>query len=424
MLNIKTIEKNPNYIIECLEKRYFEGAKEKVDNLIRLERERKKLQASKDKLQNEINNISKRIGQLIKQKKIEEASNSKEKIFDLKKNSTSLQKEVEKLKTNIKDILVAIPNIVDISVPIGKGEADNEIIYESKNFRQANPKTANNHWDICKKQDIIDFNLGSKISSSGFLVYKSKGADLQRALINFFLDENKSQGYEHLMIPSLVNEESAFCTGQLPDKEGQMYKTEKDDLYLIPTSEVPIMNILRDEIIDYKKLPIKLTAHSHCFRREAGSYGKNVRGLNRLHEFEKVEIVQVTDNKSSYKAIEEMSNHIKNILDKLELKYRILRLCSGDMGWTASLTYDFEVYSPGQDMWLEISSVSNCESYQSNRLKLRYKDEGGNKLLCHSLNGSSLALPRIFAAIIETYENKGNIEVPPVLIKYINREIL
>ena len=379
----------------------------------------KTLQQKSDELLSQQNQIAKKIGLLYKNGKSEEANDLKNSSIEIKKESQELLNELNKIEGEIHEILVQIPNIPHKSVPFGNSDEDNEILKEFGD----KPKISDDslpHWELAEKYDLIDFKLGNKITGSGFPVFKGKGAKLQRALISFFLDENINAGYQEFLPPSVVNSDSMFGTGALPDKEGQMYHVTNDDLYLIPTAEVPVTNFYRDTIV--KEFPIKCTAYTPCFRREAGSYGKDVRGLNRLHQFDKVEIVQIEHPENSYKTLDNMVDHVSSILNKLELPFRIVKLCGGDLSFTSSLTYDFEVYSAAQERWLEVSSVSNFESFQSNRLKLRYKDEDGKSKLCHTLNGSALALPRIYAALLENNQYENGIYIPKVLHSYTGFE--
>ena len=385
--------------------------------MIALDDNRKSTQSSSDDLLFRANAIAKEIGILFKSDKGEEANILKEESVQIKEKTKSLQSSLSEIESDIWKLLVQIPNIPHPSVPAGKSDADNEVIKEVGEIPQLS-ENKKPHWDLCSQYNLIDFELGNKITGAGFPVYKGKGAKLQRALIAYFLDKNTDAGYTEYQPPYLVNEDSGFGTGQLPDKEGQMYHVTEDNLYLIPTAEVPLTNFFRDIIVKKEEFPIKCTAYTPCFRREAGSYGKDVRGLNRLHQFDKVEIVQVQHPKDSYDTLDVMVNHVANILEELELPYRILRLCGGDLSFTAALTFDFEVYSAGQDRWLEVSSVSNFEGYQSNRLKLRYKDENGKTQLCHTLNGSALALPRIFASLVENNQTENGIKIPKVLQDY------
>jgi len=388
-----------------------------VDEIIALDDERKKLQAEFDSLQSKINASSKDIGKLIASGKKEEAEQLKASIAGWKTSLEPIKKKASETETVLENTILLLPNLPHQSVPKGTSAEDNEIVKEGGNkpelFANALP-----HWELAQKYKLIDFDLGTKITGSGFPVYTGRGAKLQRALIQYFLDYNTGEGYTEIIPPFMVNENSAFATGQLPDKEGQMYYVNEDKFYLIPTAEVPVTNIYRDTILKAEELPVKMTAYSPCFRREAGSYGKDVRGLNRLHQFEKVEIVQIVEAEKSYQVLEEMVSHIEQLLQSLLLPYRILRLCGGDMGFTSALTYDFEVYSAAQKRWLEVSSVSNFETYQSNRLKCRYKDEVGKNQLVHTLNGSSLALPRIMACLLENNQTENGIQLPLVLYKY------
>ena len=354
---------------------------------------------------------------LFKDGKAQEANALKEKTGSLKEDSKKLGDDLNTTEDELQGLLYQIPNVPHDSVPAGNTDEDNEEVFSEGEIPKLDSE-ALPHWELAKKYDIIDFELGVKIAGAGFPVYKGKGARLQRALISYFLDKNTEAGYTEMQVPHLVNEVSGFGTGQLPDKEGQMYHVGEDDLYLIPTAEVPVTNLFRDEILAEKDFPICYTAYTPCFRREAGSYGAHVRGLNRLHQFDKVEIVRVEHPEKSYKALDGMVEHIKTILRELKLPYRVLRLCGGDLGFTSALTYDFEVFSTAQDRWLEISSVSNFETYQANRLKLRYKDENGKNQLAHTLNGSSLALPRVLAGILENYQTKDGIKIPDVLVPY------
>ncbi|WMN12538.1 serine--tRNA ligase [Marivirga salinae] len=421
MLQVANLRESKAKAVKGLLKRNIENAESLIDGVIALDDRRKALQTELDSVLAESNQISKSIGILMKEGKKEEAEEVKAKTAELKQRSKILQEESQEIEKELTDSLYQIPNIPQEDVKKGKGEDDNEILSEhgEKPELYAGKKP---HWDLIKEYDIIDFDLGIKITGAGFPVYKGKGARMQRALLNFFLDEAEKQGFKEIQPPVLVNEASGIGTGQLPDKEGQMYHIEDTDLYLIPTAEVPITNLLRDEIIDEEDLPIKLTAYTPCFRKEAGSWGAHVRGLNRLHQFDKVEIVQVLHPDKSYQALEEMSSYIQSLLTKLELPYRVLRLCGGDLGFTSALTYDMEVWSAAQEKWLEVSSVSNFETYQSNRLKLRYKDADKKKHLLHTLNGSALAFPRILAAILENNQTEKGIRVPKALQSYTGFE--
>ena len=418
MLHISDLRNNKNLIIERLKIKNFD-CKDLVDVLISKDDERKILQQKSDDLLSKQNQIAKKIGELFKSGQTNEANELKETSAKIKKDSQELISLQNKIEDEIYNILVQIPNVPHKSVKAGASEKDNEILKEygekPKLFEHALP-----HWDLAEKFDLIDFKLGNKITGSGFPVFKGKGAKLQRALISFFLDQNINAGYKEYLPPSVVNTDSMFGTGALPDKEGQMYHISEDNLYLIPTAEVPVTNFYRDSIVT--DFPIKCTAYTPCFRREAGSYGKDVRGLNRLHQFDKVEIVQIEHPKNSYTTLDKMVDHVSSILTNLELPFRVVRLCGGDLSFTSSLTYDFEVYSAAQERWLEVSSVSNFESFQANRLKLRYKDENGKSKLCHTLNGSALALPRIFAALIENNQFEGGIRMPKALHSYTGFE--
>ncbi|MGY8989333.1 MAG: serine--tRNA ligase, partial [Flavobacteriales bacterium] len=413
---------NKKEVIERLKLKNFD-AFSIIDEVIILDDNRKSTQQESDELLSRANSIAKEIGILFKEGKATKANALKEESAQIKEKTKSLQSTLSDTEHQIWEKLVQIPNVPHSSVPNGKSDTDNEIIKEVEEIPQL-PDNKKPHWDLCSQYKLIDFELGNKLTGAGFPVYTNKGAKLQRSLISYFLDKNIDAGYQEFQPPYMVNEDSAFGTGQLPDKEGQMYHVTADNLYLIPTAEVPVTNFFRDEIINKEDFPIKCTAYTPCFRREAGSYGKDVRGLNRLHQFDKVEIVQVQHPKDSYETLDVMVNHISSILEELELPYRILRLCGGDLSFTASLTYDFEVYSAGQDRWLEVSSVSNFESYQSNRLKLRYKDENGKTQLCHTLNGSALALPRIFAALIENNQTDNGIKIPKALQEYTCFDII
>lgn len=415
MLTVPAILENKEQVLEGLKKRNFNELG-LIDEVINTDELRRKTQFELDTILAESNKLSKEIGQLFQQGRAEEANQLKEKTAILKENTKELQDLLAKYEESLQSMLYLIPNIPHSSVVAGKSAEDNEIVFT---YGDASPKPeAIPHWDLAKKFNLIDFELGVKITGAGFPLYLGKGARLQRALIQFFLDRNTTAGYLEVIPPFVVNEASGYGTGQLPDKEGQMYFVNEDNLYLIPTSEVPITNIYRNELLENSDLPIKMTAYSPCFRREAGSYGKDVRGLNRLHQFEKVEIVRIEKPENSYKALDEMVNHVKSLLEDLELPYRILRLCGGDMGFTSALTYDFEVFSAAQEKWLEVSSVSNFETFQANRLKLRFKSDGKNEL-CHTLNGSALALPRIMASLLENHQQTdGSIQIPEKLRAY------
>ena len=422
MLQLNFLRENKQNIIESLKVKNFD-ASIIIDQLINLDDNRKSTQQQSDELLARANSIAKEIGMLFKSGKGAEANVLKEESSQIKEKTKSLQTTLSDIESDIWKLLVQIPNVPHPSVPNGKSDADNVTIKEVGEIPQLS-ENKKPHWDLCSQYELIDFELGNKITGAGFPVYTNKGAKLQRALIAYFLDKNTDAGYVEYQPPYLVNEASAFGTGQLPDKEGQMYHVTEDNLYLIPTAEVPVTNFFRDVIVKEGEFPIKCTAYTPCFRREAGSYGKDVRGLNRLHQFDKVEIVQVQHPKDSYDTLDVMVSHVASILDELELPYRILRLCGGDLSFTSALTFDFEVYSAGQDRWLEVSSISNFESYQSNRLKLRYKDENGKTQLCHTLNGSALALPRIFASLIENNQTEKGIKIPKVLQPYCRFDII
>ncbi len=422
MLQLQVVREEKDNIIAALQKRNLDAAP-LLEKVLLLDEKRRTLQTRLDNTLAESNKLSKEIGMLFKSGKAQEANVLKEKTGGLKEESKSLGDELSAVAGELQDLLYQIPNIPNALVPAGTSEEDNEEV-----FREGDIPTLDTnalpHWELAKKYDIIDFELGVKITGAGFPVYKGKGAKLQRALIAYFLDKNTAAGYTEMQVPLLVNEASGYGTGQLPDKEGQMYYIGADDLYLIPTAEVPVTNIFRDVILNENEFPIQYTGYTPCFRREAGSYGAHVRGLNRLHQFDKVEIVRVEHPANSYKALDGMVEHVKSILRELQLPYRILRLCGGDLGFTAALTYDFEVFSTAQDRWLEISSVSNFEAFQANRLKLRYRDENGKTQLAHTLNGSSLALPRVLAGILENCQTPEGIKIPDVLVPYCGFNII
>jgi len=423
MLTLPYIRDNRDAIIKKLQIKNFDSEKI-VDRLLNLDTQRRNDQVTINQLQSEMNQVSKKIGELFKSGNQEQANEMKAKTGEFKEEIKKLNDTLQKTTDELNALLVQIPNIPHISVKTGTSEKDNEVVKSGGDFPEL-PNKAMPHWELAAKYDIIDFDLGVKLTGAGFPVYKSNGARLQRALISYFLDKNIEAGYEEILPPYIVNEASGFGTGQLPDKEGQMYHIQSDDFYLIPTAEVPVTNIYRDVILESTDLPIKNTAYTPCFRREAGSYGKDVRGLNRVHQFDKVEIVQIQQPENSYQALDEMVAHVENLVKQLNLPYRIVRLCGGDLSFTSALTYDFEVYAAAQDKWLEVSSVSNFESYQANRLKLRYKKEGEKKpVLAHTLNGSALALPRIVAAIIENYQSEKGIIVPDVLKEYMRKDII
>jgi len=423
MLLVSDIIDNKTQYIKGLEKRGIENADQVLENIISLDQKRKSTQTELDEVLAESNKISKSIGLLMKEGKKEEANQAKSKTADLKNHSKQLGLTLEETKNDLVNELYQIPNIPIDEVPEGHTEEDNEVLF-TINELPALPENSLPHWDLIKKYDIIDFDLGIKITGAGFPVYKGKGAKLQRALINFFLDEAEKAGYHEVQPPIVINEASGYGTGQLPDKEGQMYHLTDTDLYLIPTAEVPITNLYRNTIIDEKDLPIKNVGYTPCFRREAGSWGSNVRGLNRLHQFDKIEIVQVQHPEKSFDTLNEMADHIEGLLKALELPYRKLKLCAGDLGFTSCVTYDFEVYSAAQKRWLEVSSVSNFKNYQTNRLKLRFKDANNNKQLLHTLNGSALALPRIIAALLENGQTETGINIPKALIPYTRFETI
>ena len=423
MLTINLIREKKEFIIERLKVKNFEAGPI-IEKILTLDASRREIQVKTDSMQGEMNRISKEIGILMKDGKKEEAEAAKEKTYSLKEEIKSLSDKLMPIDNDLKSELIRLPNLPHESVPKGYGADDNLKVKEGGIIPQLSDK-ALPHWDLIKKYDIIDFELGIKLTGAGFPVYLGKGARLQRALINFFLDEGEKAGYREVMPPILVNEDSGFGTGQLPDKEGQMYHATLDNFYLIPTAEVPVTNIYRDVILNADALPVKNIAYTPCFRREAGSWGAHVRGLNRLHQFDKVEIVQIAHPDHSYKSLEEMVSHVEGLVSKLGLPYRILRLCGGDMSFTSALTYDFEVWSAAQKRWLEVSSVSNFESFQANRLKCRFKDKGDKQTkLVHTLNGSALALPRIVAAILENYQTDNGIKIPQVLIPYTGFDLI
>ncbi|MDC3319239.1 serine--tRNA ligase [Flavobacteriaceae bacterium] len=417
MLQIPFIRNNQELVLEGLAKRNFVNAKEIIERVLETDKTRRNIQVLLDNTLAESNAISKEIGILFKTGQIQKAALAKEKSKKLKDQSKNFTDQLNTYSKKLQELLFQIPNIPHTSVPSGQTEEDNEEVFKEGIIPELH-KNALPHWELVKKYDIIDFELGTKITGAGFPIYKGKGAKLQRALISYFLDKNTAAGYTEYQVPHLINEASGIGTGQLPDKEGQMYHIGVDDLYLIPTGEVPITNMYRGNLVNENDLPIMATGYTPCFRREAGSYGAHVRGLNRLHQFDKVEIVRVEHPDSSYKALDGMVEHIKGILRELKLPYRILRLCGGDTGFTAALTFDFEVFSTAQNRWLEISSASNFETFQANRLKLRFKNSDGKNQLAHTLNGSSLALPRVLAAILENYQTERGINIPEVLVPY------
>jgi seryl-tRNA synthetase len=423
MLSIDTISNNKEETLIGLKKRGFKDLKI-IDKIIDLNLSRKKIQQELDQILFESNNISRKISEIFKSGDSgDSVSNLKEKSSDLKLKSKNLSDQLEKTKSEIFELLTTIPNIPDNEVPEGLSIDDNIEVYRSIE-KIGSDKNLKTHWDLAKEYDIIDFELGSKITGSGFPVYKGKGAKLQRGLINYFLDKNTSAGYTEFQVPYLVNSDSAFATGQLPDKDGQMYHVNEDNFYLIPTAEIPLTNIYRDKILSADEIPVLLTGYTPCFRREAGSYGAEVRGLNRLHQFDKVEIVRLEHPDNSSQALLDMKEHLKEILGELEIDFRILNLCAGDLGFTSSITYDFEIFSKGQKKWLEISSVSNFKSYQSNRLNLKFKNKEGKNEFLHTLNGSSLALPRVIAGLIENNQTNEGIQVPKVLVPYTGFDLI
>jgi seryl-tRNA synthetase len=423
MLTINLIREKKEFIIERLKVKNFE-AEEIINRILVLDSSRREIQSKTDSMQGEMNRISKEIGALMKDSKRDEAAASKEKTYSLKEEIKFLTDKLVPIDNELRSEIISLPNLPHESVPPGYGADDNIKVREGGTMPLISDK-ALPHWDLIKKYDIIDFDLGIKLTGAGFPVYKGKGAKLQRALITFFLDEGEKAGYSEVMPPILVNEDSGFGTGQLPDKEGQMYHATLDNFYLVPTAEVPVTNIYRDVILNADVLPIKNIAYTPCFRREAGSWGAHVRGLNRLHQFDKVEIVRVAHPEHSYESLEEMVIHVEGLISKLDLPYRILKLCGGDMSFTSALTYDFEVWSAAQKRWLEVSSVSNFESFQANRLKCRFKEKGDKQTrLVHTLNGSALALPRIVAAILENNQTEAGIKVPKVLIPYTGFDLI
>lgn len=437
MLTLKLISEETERVIKGLEKKHFPNAKEAIDQVLDVDKKRREAQQELDKCLSEQKKLASQIGRLMKEGKKDEAEQIKQHVTQLKENSKSLDEQMAAAQEEMTKLLCQIPNIPYDKVPEGKAAEDNIVV--KSNLKECDgTDTVGNwdtnpvvesaklpHWELAKKYNLIDFDLGVKITGAGFPVYIGKGARLQRALINFFLDEARKSGYTEIMPPTVVNQASGYGTGQLPDKEGQMYHCEVDDLYLIPTAEVPVTNIYRDVILDEKDLPIKNCAYTECFRREAGSYGKDVRGLNRLHEFSKIEIVRIDKPEHSEQSHKEMLEHVEGLLKKLELPYRILLLCGGDQSFTSSICYDFEVYSEAQKRWLEVSSVSNFDTYQANRLKCRFRPEGSKKPeLCHTLNGSALALPRIVASILENNQTEKGIRIPAALVPYTGFEYI
>jgi seryl-tRNA synthetase len=422
MLQIAFLRSQPEWVKDRLAVKHFSEVGV-VDQIIALDEERRKLTFQFDDTKSKINAASKEIGMLMGKGQKEEAENKKKEVEGFKAILGPVQQQLEATEKEVNELILRLPNLPSTLVPAGRTPEDNEVV-RTGGSKPELPATAVPHWDLAKKYDLIDFELGNKITGSGFPVYKGKGAKLQRALIQYFLDYNTQAGYTEFMPPLMVNEASAYGTGQLPDKEGQMYHATEDNLYLIPTAEVPVTNIYRDTMLKESDLPIRMTAYTPCFRREAGSYGKDVRGLNRLHQFDKVEIVQLVQPETSYEALDAMVAHVEKLIQSLGLHYRILRLCGGDMSFTSALTYDFEVYSAAQERWLEVSSVSNFEAFQTNRMKIRYKDSNGKTQLAHSLNGSSLALPRILACLLENNQTENGILLPPSLQGYFGGEMI
>ncbi|MEE9438191.1 MAG: serine--tRNA ligase [Saprospiraceae bacterium] len=425
MLQIKAIRENTEEIKKGLKKRGFDDeALKELDRIISLDDDRKATQTELDHNRSQINQASKEIGNLFKSGKASEANDMKSKVNDLKENMAPLEEKYKSITNQIAEILFTLPNKPHDLVPKGNSDDDNVVIKDWTGAMPNLPKGALPHWELAEKYKLIDFKLGVKITGAGFPVFRAQGAMLQRALINFFLDEARAVGYEEIMPPLLVNEASGMGTGSLPDKEGQMYYIEKDNLYVIPTAEIPVTNIMRDVTVKETELPIKFCAHTPCFRREAGSYGSDVKGLNRVHQFDKVEIVQIANPKNSYEVLDNMVDYVEGLLNKLELPHRILRLCSGDLSFASAMTYDFEVYSAAQDKWLEVSSVSNFETFQSTRMKCKYKGESGKAQEVHTLNGSALALARIVAALLENNQVEGGIKIPAALVPYTRFEMI
>ena len=423
MLTLKLIKEQTEEVIKGLEKKHFTGAREAINKVIEVDKARRAAQNELDKNLSQVKTLSKSIGALMKEGRADEAERARAEVAAMKETNKSLEAAMTDAEAQLTTLLCSIPNVPNSSVPEGSDAVDNVVERQGGHIPQLGPG-ALPHWELAKKYDLIDFELGVKITGAGFPVYKGKGARLQRALINFFLDEARAAGYLEIEPPYVVNAASGYGTGQLPDKEGQMYHANEDDLYLIPTAEVPVTNIYRDVILDEKDLPVKNCAYSACFRREAGSYGKDVRGLNRLHQFNKVERVRIDTPEHSYQSLDEMIAHVEGLVQKLELPYRILRLCGGDMSFTSSITFDFETFSAAQERWLEVSSVSNFESYQANRLKCRYRTADRRIELCHTLNGSALALPRIVATILENNQTPEGIRVPRVLVPYCGFDMI
>ena len=422
MLDLSVVRTQKEQVITALEKRGID-ASTLIDNALVADEKRRGLQSTLDQKLALANSLAKEIGELFKSGNPQKANHKKEESVSLKAETKALQTQLSEAETALHELLCCIPNIPNPLVPDGQSEDDNEEVFRAGEVPTFSEK-ALPHWELAANYNLINFELGNKITGAGFPVYTGKGAKLQRALISFFLDQNTAAGYEEVQVPHLVNEKSGFGTGQLPDKEGQMYHIGTDDLYLIPTAEVPITNLFRDEIVNVNELPITRTGYTPCFRREAGSYGSHVRGLNRLHQFDKVEIVRLEHPDKAYEALDQMIEHVKGVIEQLELPYRILRLCGGDLGFTSVLTYDFEIYSTAQERWLEVSSVSNFESYQSTRLKLRFKDNDGNRKWVHTLNGSALALPRIMAGLLENHQSENGIRIPDALVSYTGFDMI
>ena len=422
MLALQYIRENKDTVLKGLEKRGFKSL-DLIDKIIDLDQQRRSIQTKLDSHLSDSNQMAKEIGNLFKSGETEKANLLKEKSTAAKELTKQLQEQLQKVSSELLELRTQIPNIPDESVPSGNTEEDNEEVFRAGEIPELDSK-ALPHWDLANKYDLIDFELGNKITGAGFPVYKGKGARLQRGLINYFLDRNTAAGYKEVQVPHLVNEDSGFGTGQLPDKEGQMYHVQNDNLYLIPTAEVPITNLYRNSLLKVSELPIALTGYTPCFRREAGSYGAHVRGLNRLHQFDKVEIVRIEEPQNAMNALDSMVDHVKSILNELGLPYRVLKLCGGDLGFTSALTYDFEVYSTAQKRWLEISSVSTFNSFQAERLQLRYKDKEGKKQSVHTLNGSSLALPRVIAGLLENFQTVEGIKIPKVLVPYTGFDLI
>ena len=422
MLALQYIRENKDTVLKGLEKRGFKSL-DLIDKIIDLDQQRRSIQTKLDSHLSDSNQMAKEIGNLFKSGETDKANSLKEKSTAAKELTKQLQEQLQKVSFELLELRTQIPNIPDESVPSGNTEEDNEEVFRAGEIPELDSK-ALPHWELASKYDIIDFELGNKITGAGFPVYKGKGARLQRGLINYFLDRNTAAGYKEVQVPHLVNEDSGFGTGQLPDKEGQMYHVQNDNLYLIPTAEVPITNLYRNSLLNVSELPIALTGYTPCFRREAGSYGAHVRGLNRLHQFDKVEIVRIEEPQNAMNALDSMVDHVKSILNELGLPYRVLKLCGGDLGFTSALTYDFEVYSTAQQRWLEISSVSTFNSFQAERLQLRYKNKEGKKQSVHTLNGSSLALPRVIAGLLENFQTVEGIKIPKVLVPYTGFDII